>query len=59
MFAVAWLANTLAPYDVTLQPGQIIMTGSLHAAFDVAPRDIVVAEFDRLGTVTVRFEGSA
>lgn len=53
--AVAWLANTLAPYDVTLEPGWFIMTGSLHRAFEVAPGDVVRAEFDRLGAVTTRF----
>ncbi len=53
--AVAWLANTLAPYDVTLEAGHVVMTGSLHAAFDVAPGDVVRADFDRLGSVTVRF----
>lgn len=53
--AVAWLANTLAPYDVTLEAGHVIMTGSLHAAFDVAAGDTVRADFDRLGAVTVRF----
>ncbi len=53
--AVAWLANTLAPYDVTLEPGHLIMTGSLHAAFDVSPGDVVRADFDRLGSVSVRF----
>ncbi len=53
--AVAWLANTLAPYDVTLEPGHLIMTGSLHAAFDVTPGDVVRADFDRLGSVSVRF----
>lgn len=54
--AVAWLANTLAPYDVTLQPGWFIMTGALHRAFPIEPGDVVRAEFDRLGPVTVRFE---
>lgn len=53
--AVAWLANTLAPYGVTLEPGHVIMTGSLHAAFELEPGDLVRAEFDRLGTVTARF----
>lgn len=56
VFAVAWLANTLADFGVTLQPGMFVMTGSLHAAFDVAPGDVVQADFDRLGSVTVRFE---
>ncbi|MDH3500397.1 MAG: fumarylacetoacetate hydrolase family protein [Acidimicrobiia bacterium] len=51
---VAWLANTLAPYGVTLEPGQFVMTGSLHAAIDVVGGDVVRAEFDRLGSVTLR-----
>lgn len=53
--AVAWLANTLAPYDVTLEAGWFIMTGALHRAFEVAAGDVVRADFDRLGTVTARF----
>ena len=55
--AVAWLANTLAPFGVTLEPGQFVMTGALHAAFGVSGGDVVRAEFDRLGAVTARFEG--
>ena len=53
--AVAWLANTLAPYDVTLEAGWFVMTGSLHRAFPVSPGDVVRADFDRLGPVTARF----
>jgi 2-keto-4-pentenoate hydratase len=53
--AVAWLANTLAPYGVTLEAGWFVMTGALHRAFDVVPGDVVRADFDRLGTVTARF----
>lgn len=52
--AVAWLANTLAPYGVTLEAGRFVMTGSLHAAFPVSPGDVIRAECDRLGPVTVR-----
>jgi 2-keto-4-pentenoate hydratase len=55
VYAVAWLANTLAPYDVTLEEGMFIMTGSLHAAFDVRAGDSVKADFDRLGSVRARF----
>jgi 2-keto-4-pentenoate hydratase len=55
--AVAWLANTLATYGVGLEPGWLVMTGALHRAFPVAPGDVVRAEFDRLGPVTVRFRG--
>ncbi len=53
---VAWLANTLTPFDVTLEAGWFVMTGALHAAFPVEAGDIVAAEFDRLGAVSVRFE---
>lgn len=53
--AVAWLANTLAPFDVTLEAGHVIMTGSLHRAFDLEPGDRVRADFDRLGSVSCRF----
>lgn len=54
--ALAWLANTLAPYGVTLEPGHFVMTGALHAAFPISPGDVIRAEFDRLGPVTVRFK---
>jgi 2-keto-4-pentenoate hydratase len=52
--AVAWLANTLGPYGVTLEAGRFVMTGALHAAFPAQPGDVIRAEFDRLGPVTVR-----
>jgi len=54
--AVAWLANTLAPFDVTLEPGWFVMTGALHRAFPVQPGDVIHAEFDRLGSVIVNFK---
>lgn len=54
VYAVAWLANTLAPYGVSLEPGQFIMTGALHAAFALEPGDEVEATFDRIGGVRLR-----
>lgn len=53
--AVAWLANTLAPYGLALEPGWFIMTGALHRAFPIGPGDEVEAEFDRLGKVRASF----
>ncbi|MFJ8128380.1 2-keto-4-pentenoate hydratase [Streptomyces hydrogenans] len=50
---VAWLANVLGEHGVTLEAGQLIMTGALHAAVAMRPGDRFVAEFDRLGTVTL------
>lgn len=52
---VAWLANTLGGLGGGLRAGDIVMSGALHRAFDVADGDIVRAEFDRLGSVSVRF----
>jgi 2-keto-4-pentenoate hydratase len=51
---VAWLANTLGEMGAGLEPGQLIMTGALHAAAPMAAGDVFRAEFDRLGPVTVR-----
>jgi 2-keto-4-pentenoate hydratase len=51
---VAWLANVLGEHGVALEAGQLIMTGALHAAIPMAPGDTFVAEFDRLGSVTVQ-----
>ena len=54
--SVAWLANKLAEFDITLQAGEIILSGSLAGAPFAAKGDVFVAEFDRLGTVSVGFE---
>jgi 2-keto-4-pentenoate hydratase len=51
---VAWLANVLGEKGVSLEPGQLIMTGGLHAAVQMNEGDVFRAEFDRLGPITVR-----
>lgn len=53
---VAWLANVLGERGVTLEAGQLIMTGALHSAVPIAPGDTFVAEFDQLGTVTLHVD---
>jgi 2-keto-4-pentenoate hydratase len=53
--AVAWLANTIGQFGVSLEAGEIIMPGALCAASDVSPGDLLQASFDGLGTVSVRF----
>ena len=50
---VALLANLLGEHGVTLEAGQLIMTGALHAAVPMRPGDTYPAEFDQLGTVTL------
>lgn len=53
--AIAWAANTLGPLGITLEPGQLIMPGALHASVPAARGDVFRARFDRLGSVAVRF----
>jgi 2-keto-4-pentenoate hydratase len=51
---VAWLANTLGEMGAGLEAGHIVMTGALHAAVPMRAGDVFLAEFDRLGSVSVR-----
>lgn len=53
--AVAWLANALGEYDISLMAGEIVLSGAFSAAVPIHAGDTFVAEFDRLGTVTVSF----
>lgn len=56
--AVAWAANTLGRLGVTLERGQVVMPGAMHASVPVMPGDRFVARFDALGDVTASFIGS-
>lgn len=53
--AVAWLANAVAKFGVSLGAGEVIMPGALCAAADVGAGDLLQASFHGLGTVSVRF----
>ena len=53
--AVAWLANAVGQFGVSLSAGDIIMPGALCGAVDVGAGDLLQASFDGLGTVSVRF----
>ena len=53
--AVAWLANKVHDFGVTLDAGHVVMPGSCTRAVDVAPGDVVRADFDSLGHVMVAF----
>lgn len=55
--AVAWLANKLFEYGITLKKGEIIISGSLTPVFDIAAGDYIEASFGQLGTVSLRVEG--
>ena len=51
--AVAWLANGVGEFGVTLAAGDVIMPGSLTAAVPLAAGDRAVADFGPLGRVEV------
>ena len=51
---VAWLANALAEHGAALEPGHLVMTGSLHGAVPMADGDVFAAEFEGLGSITLK-----
>jgi len=54
--AVAWLANKLHEFGITLKAGELILPGALSGAIAVKEGDRIVADFGPLGTASVSFE---
>ncbi|QTJ68318.1 fumarylacetoacetate hydrolase family protein [Rhodococcus sp. ZPP] len=50
--SLVWLANTVGPLGVTLEPGHVVLPGSMTKAFPISPGDSVVANMSGLGTVS-------
>ncbi|HEY8481818.1 MAG TPA: 2-keto-4-pentenoate hydratase [Spirillospora sp.] len=53
--ALVWLANVLGERGVTLEPGHVVLPGSITASVPVAPGDTLTATFAGIGSVTARF----
>lgn len=53
--SVAWLANTLHKFDISLKAGEIILSGSLTTAPPLTAGDSFRVDFDRLGSASVYF----
>lgn len=53
--ALVWLANTVGPLGVSLEPGHVVLPGSMTRAFPVRAGDTVLAEMGPLGSVTAIF----
>ena len=53
--AVAWLANKLASYGTTLEPGDIVLSGSLGRAVPAEQGDVFVLEAHGQPPLTVSF----
>ncbi len=53
--AVAWLANKLAQFDVGLEPGHLLLSGSFTRPVWAEKGDTLHADFGPLGGVAVQF----
>lgn len=53
--SLAWLANTIGPLGVTLEPGHVVLPGSITASVPAYGGDTFSAVFAGIGTVTVAF----
>lgn len=53
--AVAWLANTLGQYGVTLDAGDVILSGSLVPLEPAVAGDVFAMELHGVGTCTAHF----
>jgi len=52
---VAWLANKLAPFNVSLKPGQVILGGSFTRPVPARAGDTFHVDYGRLGAISCRF----
>lgn len=52
---VAWLANKLAPWGETLEPGEIILSGSFTAPVFASAGDRFLVDYHSLGSISMRF----
>jgi 2-keto-4-pentenoate hydratase len=53
--SVAWLANKLAEYDLSLRPGDTVLSGSIIRMLEVKAGQAVKVTFSRIGSVGARF----
>lgn len=50
--SLVWLANTVGPLGTTLEPGHVVLPGSMTSAFSVSPGDVIVADIGGIGSTT-------
>jgi len=53
--AIAWLANKIGPFGVTLEPGHMMLSGSFTRPVHAKKGDTIHADFGPLGNVSVSF----
>lgn len=54
-YCVAWLANKLSEFDVTLYSGEVILSGALSAAPPAKKGDVFEARLSEFGNIVVEF----
>jgi 2-oxo-hept-3-ene-1,7-dioate hydratase len=52
---VAWLANKLAPFEVALEPGQVVLAGSFTRVVPARAGDVFQIDYGPLGAISCRF----
>lgn len=52
---LAWLANTLGRFEIPLQAGEVILSGSLVPLLPIRPGDHMHLEINGVGSASVRF----
>ena len=55
--AVAWLARKLAQFDVAMEAGHTVLSGSFIAAVEVKPGDHILARLSPMADIELRIEG--
>jgi len=53
--SVAWLANKLSEFGLTLRPDDIVLSGSIIRMLEITAGQTVKATFSRIGSVGARF----
>ena len=54
--SVAWLANKLCEYGITLNKGEVILSGAFTASPEAFKGDVFECVFSELGNVKVEFK---
>ena len=52
---VAWLANKLAPFEIALEPGQFVLSGSFTGTVEARSGDVFHVDYGPLGSISSRF----
>lgn len=52
---ICWVARRFAPHGISLEPGQIILSGSFTAPVPVSQGNTITADYGRLGNVSCHF----